>query len=98
MLVPRTMASPSVRFSSASTIGACEAPGAAWAFVALRFTRRNSSVSARTRFMCYFQVRCVANSHSDTYLIESKHLPGHLTPVIQSNSHPVVDLVNVRES
>jgi hypothetical protein len=54
---PRTMVRPSVRFSSDSTRGAVLllAPGAAAALVALRLTRLNSSVSARTRFMCYGQ-------------------------------------------
>ena len=51
IFVPRRMISPRVRFSSASTIGAEVAPGALL-FVAFRFTRRNSSVSARTIFMC----------------------------------------------
>lgn len=44
---PRTMARPSVLFSSVST----------WLPLSpLRLTRRNSSVSARTRFMCYIHV------------------------------------------
>ena len=47
--VPRTIVRPRVRFSSASTCGAPEAPGAGFDF---RLVRRNSSVSARTRFMC----------------------------------------------
>lgn len=50
---PRTIVSPSVRFSSVSTSGAEEVlPGAAGVLVALRLTRLNSSVSARTRFIC----------------------------------------------
>lgn len=55
MCVPRTMVRPSVRFSSVSTKGGAALPGAAWAapLVGFRLTRRNSSVSARTRFMCY---------------------------------------------
>ena len=54
MCAPRTIVSPSVRFSSDSTRGAelLAAPGAAEAFACLRLTRLNSSVSARTRFMC----------------------------------------------
>lgn len=27
-----------------------------------------------------------------TYLIKSQHLPGHLAAIVQSDSHPVVDL------
>ena len=50
--VPRTIASPSVRFSSLSTIVGAAAPGAAWV-LGFRLTRRNSSVSARTTFICY---------------------------------------------
>jgi hypothetical protein len=49
-LEPRIIARPSARFSSVSTVWLGAPPGAA-AFV-LRFTLRNSSVSARTRFMC----------------------------------------------
>ncbi len=51
--VPRTIVRPSVRFSSDSTSAGVELPGADCApFVGLRFTRRNSSVSARTKFIC----------------------------------------------
>ena len=51
--VPRTMVRPKVRFSSDSTRAGVVAPGAAEApLVGLRLTRRNSSVSAKTRFMC----------------------------------------------
>lgn len=51
--VPRTMVRPRVRFSSDSTSAGAELPGADCApLVGLRFTRRNSSVSASTRFMC----------------------------------------------
>jgi len=54
MCVPRTMVRPSVRFSSDSTRAGAALPGADCApLVGLRLTRRNSSVSARTRFMCY---------------------------------------------
>lgn len=52
MWAPRTIVKPNVRFSSVSMV--CDEellPGAAGLFC-LRFTRRNSSVSARTRFMC----------------------------------------------
>ena len=52
--MPRTIVRPSVRFSSDSTSGGAVAPGAVEVpLVGLRLTRRNSSVSARTRFMCY---------------------------------------------
>ena len=52
MVAPRTMASPNMRFSSVSTTWpAVLAPGAPPDF-ALRLTLRNSSQSARTRFMC----------------------------------------------
>jgi hypothetical protein len=50
---PRTIVNPNVRFSSDSTSGAeVLAPGAAEVFAGLRLTRLNSSVSARTRFIC----------------------------------------------
>ena len=53
MWVPRTMVRPSVRFSSDSTRAGVELPGADEApLVGLRLTRRNSSVSAKTRFIC----------------------------------------------
>jgi hypothetical protein len=48
--VPRTIARPSVRFSSTSTSAAAMLPGAA--YLAFDLTRRNSSVSASTRFIC----------------------------------------------
>jgi hypothetical protein len=51
MWAPRTIVRPRVRFSSCSTTAADDAPGAAGLFC-LRLLRRNSSVSARTRFMC----------------------------------------------
>jgi len=52
MCAPRTIVRPKVRFSSCSTVWAADdAPGAA-GLLCLRLTRRNSSVSARTRFMC----------------------------------------------
>lgn len=51
--VPRTIVKPNVRFSSVSTRACVVLPGADWApFVGFLFTRRNSSVSARTRFIC----------------------------------------------
>lgn len=63
---PRTMVRPSVRFSSDSTRGAeaLLAPGAAADLAAFRLTRLNSSVSARTRFMCYHTVSFGQQSYS----------------------------------
>lgn len=63
MWAPLTIVKPRVRFSSFSTNGAEEpaAPGAVLAFAALRLTRLNSSVSARTRFMCYHTVSVSSN-------------------------------------
>jgi hypothetical protein len=46
---PRTIVNPRVRFSSVSSVS-LDAPGAEGLF--RRLIRRNSSVSARTRFMC----------------------------------------------
>lgn len=52
MFAPRTMARPRDRFSSVSTVWPLVvAPGAPPCFAFL-FTLRNSSQSARTRFMC----------------------------------------------
>jgi hypothetical protein len=52
MWVPRRIVRPSVRFSSDSTAAPAD-PGAGGAvFVFFLFTLRNSSVSARTRFIC----------------------------------------------
>jgi hypothetical protein len=48
--VPRMMVNPSVRFSS-NSVSATDVPGAA-DLLFFDLTRRNSSVSARTRFMC----------------------------------------------
>ena len=55
MCVPRTIVRPNVRFSSDSTkvVLGVAAPGAeAEGLFGFRRTRRNSSVSASTRFMC----------------------------------------------
>jgi hypothetical protein len=49
---PRMIVSPSVRFSSCSASTIVEVPGAPGFFV-FDLTRRNSSVSASTRFMCW---------------------------------------------
>lgn len=92
---PRTIVRPSVLFSSVSMVWLAEplAPGAAGLFC-LRLTRRNSSVSARTRFICCTKVSKVQqyrySSKSD--LVECQHLTRHLAAVVQSHSHPVVDL------
>lgn len=50
---PRMIVRPNVRFSSCSTVwtAGADEPGAAGLFC-LRLMRRNSSASARTRFMC----------------------------------------------
>lgn len=93
---PRTIVRPSVRFSSCTT--ACAAPGAAPGAAGLFcfLMRRNSSVSARTTFMCCEDI--VSNgpwyeiAQSGTHLVKGQHLPGHLAAIVQSNSHPVVDL------
>lgn len=53
---PRTIVKPSVRFSSASTTGGADAPGAV-DLACFLLTRLNSSVSAKTRFMCCKNVR-----------------------------------------
>ena len=57
-VAPLMMARPSMRFSSVSTT--CPAPLAPGALLDLdlRFTLRNSSQSARTRFMCCEKVSC----------------------------------------
>jgi len=73
--------------------GAVEAP-----LVGLRLTRRNSSVSAKTRFICY-QLGVSQSSDvgiepmdCETYFIESEHLTGHLPAVVEGYSHAIVDL------
>lgn len=61
---PRTIASPSMRFSSVSTV----APEPVWpgapVVLPLRFTRRNSSQSERTRFMNCRSAMSAPCSHS----------------------------------
>lgn len=52
MCAPRTIVKPNVRFSSDSTTWADDAAPGADGLFCLRLVRRNSSVSARTRFMC----------------------------------------------
>lgn len=89
---PRTMVRPNVRFSSVSMVWPL-APGAAGLFC-LRLIRRNSSVSARTRFMCYESVSVCRRwwDVDRTDLVESKHLSCHLPAIIESDPHPIVDL------
>lgn len=92
MLVPRTMVNPSVRFSSDSTRGAGVLPGAC-VFATFLFTRRNSSVSARTRFMyCPLSVQGCSCSGTRPNLVECQHLPSHLPSIIQYDAHTIVDL------
>lgn len=94
MWAPRTMVRPRVRFSSVSTIWEDE-PGAD-GLLAFRFTRLNSSVSARTRFMCYSSISFPLSTRRElqtcAYLVESKHLTGHGTPIIEGDAHSPVDL------
>lgn len=94
---PRTMMRPRVRFSSVSiTWTTGFAPGAAAGLVCLRLTRRNSSVSASTRFMCCITSQLSASnsclSVCATHLVKGKHLAGHLAAVIENDAHPPVDL------
>lgn len=103
MCAPRTIVKPSVRFSSCTTdcVAPAAAPGAAGLFCFLM--RRNSSVSARTTFMCCEDIVSKALVHGvswlrGSYLVKSQHLPGHLAAIVQSDSHPVVDLESQRQS
>ena len=93
---PRTMVKPSVLFSSFSTTCPLTVdPGAAGLFC-LRLTRRNSSVSARTMFICCGQ--SLADIHGyvtweeRAYFIECQHLTGHLTSIVHDETHAPVDL------
>lgn len=97
MCAPRTIVRPSVRFSSCTTdcVAPAAAPGAAGLFCFLM--RRNSSVSARTTFICCQDIVSKALVHVvswlwGSYLVKGQHLPGHLAAIVQSDSHPVVDL------
>lgn len=97
MCAPRTIVRPSVRFSSCTTdcVAPAAAPGAAGLFCFLM--RRNSSVSARTTFMCCGDIVSKGLFHGvswvgRSYLVEGQHLPGHLAAIVESDSHPVVDL------
>ena len=91
---PRTIVKPSVRFSSVSIVCAEEllAPGADGLFC-FRLMRRNSSVSARTKFMCYSRLASsIVPGVSPTCLVKGEHLTAHLPAIIQRDSHAVVDL------
>jgi hypothetical protein len=95
---PRTIVKPNVRFSSLSTV--CPPDPVAAAFVCLLLTRRNSSVSARTRFMCCVTCQPCLNARAGSiaYLIEGEHLTSHGSPVIESDAHPPVDLEQCQRS
>lgn len=95
MCVPRTIVRPRVRFSSVSTrAGVDVLPGADCAPLAgFRLTRRNSSVSASTRFMCYLEVsKYVFSPTIPSYLVKRQHLSCHLSAIIEGDSHPIIDL------
>lgn len=53
MWAPRTMVRPRVRFASVSTVWLAPEPGAPPAFACFDLIFRNSSVSARTTFICW---------------------------------------------
>lgn len=66
---PLTIAKPSMRFSSLSTVCcAVAAPGAPLPFV-LRFTLRYSSQSARTRFMCLSKASIWPTSWRPSFMV-----------------------------
>ena len=94
-MAPRMMARPSVRFSSVSTVEVeVLAPGAP-EVLDLRLTLRNSSVSARTRFMCCEDMLVTAMVGSGVVcpdLIKCQHLSNQLSSIIHGDSHAVVDL------
>lgn len=99
MFVPRTIVRPSVRFSSDSTIAGAVLPGAL-DLVCFRFTRRNSSVSARTRFMCWKvsnqQVRGWGVFGGEKkYFVKGEHGAGHLSAVGEGDAHSIIDLVMI---
>lgn len=83
------MARPSGRFSSDST--------RPWPpDLARRLTLRNSSQSARTRFMCCEVVSGCESGELEkfvAYLVECKHLTHELASVIHGGSHAPVDLL-----
>ena len=87
---PRIIVSPIARRSSVS-VTCWVAPGAA---LPLLRVRRNSSVSARTRFMCCRDgvSRVGRERVRDTDLVECEHLPDHLSTILECNFHAVVDL------
>jgi hypothetical protein len=95
------MVRPRVRFSSCSIVWLVDedAPGAEGLFCFF-LMRRNSSVSARTKFICCARVSSGLNVHQlpaafHTYLVKGEQLASHLTAIMESNSHPVVDLTPV---
>jgi hypothetical protein len=86
---PRMMVRPIARRSSVS-VTCCVAPGAA---LPRRRVRRNSSVSARTRFMCCERISSsYAVRLCDTDLVKCEHLPDHLPTILKCYLHAVVDL------
>jgi hypothetical protein len=92
-LDPRTMAKPRARFSSVSTV--CWAPPPGAPALVLRFTRRNSSVSASTRFMCCavsVEALAVCSLCNRAHLVEGQHLAHELSSVLHGCAHLVVDL------
>lgn len=95
MCIPRTIVRPSVRFSSCTTV--CAEPAAPGAAGLLCFlVLRNSSVSARTRFMCCFPrlaAVLLRSISACTHLVKGQHLSNHLAAILERHSHPVVDLV-----
>lgn len=102
IFLPRTIVKPRVRFSSWTTV--CDeepaAPGAAGLLCFLIL--RNSSVSARTRFMCCqtkvnTQDAKFAEDRDRAHLVEGQHLSGHLATILKSDSHPVIDLNQVHQ-
>ena len=97
-VAPRMIASPSMRFSSVSmTCPAWPAPGAPLVLL-LRLTLRNSSQSARTRFMCYYVLADSTGEHSreKQYLIKCQHLSNKLSSIVHGGSHSVVDLAQCK--
>lgn len=97
MWAPRTMVRPRVRFASVSTVWLAPEPGAPPAFACFDLIFRNSSVSARTRFICWAQdvstgVFLFRYRMAPPYLVERKHLTRHLPPIDERYPHPPVDL------
>lgn len=82
MCAPRTIVRPSVRFSSCTT--ACAAPGAAPGAAGLFcfLMRRNSSVSARTTFMCCEHIVSKILIHNASWLGVHTLSKASICPVI----------------